>query len=355
MNKLAIVGTGPATRELAPFDDPTFDILTMNEAAQSPWCKRWDILFQLHAPEIYTGFNTKNAGHWEWLQQEHRDARGNLKPIFMQTTDPRVPNAVSYPLAQAQALTGLKYLTATLAYVFAWAHLQNYRHVEVYGVEMSRSEYEYQAACYRFWVGFLMGAGVTVKLHSSAHLFEGLLYGYEGNFAFGVDFFTERVAEHQKAWELAETNAKAHAKGLERLIKLEKYQQYPDAVKAYHEAIRQSGEHAGRLSEAERYAKFGERFTDRGGFEFAAASAQRDGKTKEDAFYMAVGKVEYVWNVWQQTKDARAGQQVLMLSMHAGQAAYDFGARLGVYQENIEYIKKFDAVAMANGQVREVN
>ncbi len=197
--KLAIVGAGPETRELAPFDDLSFDIWTFNEVAGgSPWCRRWDACFQMHKPEIYTAWNRKHEGHWAWLQQEHG------KPIWMQAYDDRVPNSMRYPLDEAIALVGYRYLTSTITYALALAAIYGYERVDIYGVEMSYSEYEYQAECYRFWIGFLKGRGVEVNLYSGAKMFEGLLYGYEGNIGFTADYFKARAAELDTQWSAAE-------------------------------------------------------------------------------------------------------------------------------------------------------
>ena len=149
--KLAIVGSGPDTREQAPFDDPSFDIWIFNEAANAPWCRRWSACFQMHEPEIYAGHNTKDPHHWEWLQQAHG------KPIYMQEQDPRVRDSVRYPLEDAQALAGVQMFPTTFAYMAALAILQGYTEIRIFGVELSASEYQYQANGYLFWFGFLRG------------------------------------------------------------------------------------------------------------------------------------------------------------------------------------------------------
>jgi hypothetical protein len=355
MKKLALVGTGPATRELAPFNDLSFDILTFNEASQSPWCTRWDMLLQLHPPEIYTGWNTKNPLHWQWLQQEHRAADGTLKPIYMQAVDPRVPNSVAYPLEQAQALIGYKYLTASVCYALALAKMQGYEQIDVYGVEMSRTEYEYQASCWRFWVGYMKGAGVVVNLHSSAQLFEGLLYGYEGNFAFGSDYFKERAGLIEKEWNLKASHVKSLRRDVERAIKQGKTKQTQASIRQYHEMMHEAGQLAGALSEAERYAAFGERFTDRGGFEYAAAMGQREGEQMRVQYLLHLGMIEYVWNAWAQSGDPRAAEQLDGMVNTLGVLAEKTGALLGKYHENIDYCQLYDDHAKALGMVREVN
>lgn len=346
MRKLAIAGSGGGTRHLAPFDDLDFDIWIFNEAATSEWCKRWDACFQLHKPEIYTGHNTKDPNHWHWLQQK----RG--KPIYMQEADPHVPDAVRYPLDDALKLSGLRYLTSTISYALALAYLQGYEQIDIYGVEMSFSEYQYQAECYRFWIGFLKGAGVEVNLYSGQTMFEALLYGYEGNFALGSEYFKERAAILDAEWKSAEKHLQGTLKAIGRAIEKQDGNKIPDLVQTYQTAAMTCGEKAGALAEAERYASFGDRYADRGGFEFAAATAQRDGEAKKILTYSALGKVEYVWNAWMQTKAEQAARQMDALIKQAGQLAYDTGAMLGMYQENVGYILKYDAMATANGKAK---
>ena len=112
-----------------------------------------------------------------------------------------------------------------------------------------------------------------------------------------------------------------------------------------------SGEHAGALSEAERYAAFGDRYADRGGFEYSAASAQQEGELKKSQMFHAGGKVEYVWNAWRQMPNKNSVTQLLMLIGQMAQAAYDTGAQFGKYKENIEYLMKYDEIVKAGGAV----
>ena len=90
MKTLAIVGSHPATRDNAPWDNHSIDIWVFNEAAREAWVKRWDAVFQLHKPTIYRNPNNRtDPKHWEWLQQVHG------KPIYMQAHDPMVPDSIT--------------------------------------------------------------------------------------------------------------------------------------------------------------------------------------------------------------------------------------------------------------------
>lgn len=349
MNKLAIVGSGPQTRELAPFDDPSFDIWVFNEAANSPWCKRWDAVFQMHPPELYQAHNTKDPKHWEWLQQEHG------KPIYMQAVDPLVPDSVPFPLENAIALSGERYLTATICMAIALGLLQGYKHIGVWGVELSVSEYKYQVECLFYWIGFAKGklGADNFILHQLTHfgrpLLQGLLYGYEGAFAFGKEFFEERRDVLDKEWMEQEKKLKRLKDKLAEAIHEMKFDKVQTLAQEFNTLALQTGETSGALAEAERYVGFGDRYADRGGFELAAATAQREGEAKKSEMLQTVGKAEYVWNAWRQVKTNDATQQLRHFIQVMGEQAYNAGALLGMYKENASYIQKYDAMYQAMG------
>ncbi len=112
------------------------------------------------------------------------------------------------------------------------------------------------------------------------------------------------------------------------------------------------GEIAGALAEAERYAGLGDRIEDRGGFEFAAATAQKDGEMERVKFFTQTGAAEYVYNVWVQTKQPAAKAQLFQLVGQVAAQAEHYGALFGKYQENIGYIQKYDDMAKAVGVVK---
>lgn len=348
MKKLAIVGSGTQTRTNAPFDDPAFDIWVFNEAANSEWCKRWSACFQMHEPEIYKGHNTKDSHHWEWLKQNHG------KPIYMQEVDAEVPDSIAFPLDEAKNLAGVNMFPTTFAYMAALAILQGYEEIRIFGVELSASEYQYQANGYLFWFGFLRGKLGTQNVDSAVlyldkNIFDVPLYGYEGNMTFGKEYFESRAKTLDNAWVAAEKSLKNIKGAIEKATEKNEFEKVKSLVTQYQSAAIVAGEKAGALAEAERYAQFGDRYADRGGFEYAAAKAQQDGETQKPVAWHYGGMIEYVWNIWSQTKSVQAANQMSSLIEKMGAAAYDLGAMLGVYKENIEYLLKYDASAKANG------
>lgn len=341
MKKLALVGAGSETRDAAPWCDESFDIWVMNEYGNRDWCKRYTAVLQMHRPEIYTAANIKDPRHWEWLQE----ARGI--PIYMEDVDPRVPDSVRYPIEDALELTGHRYLSSTICYALALAKLQGYEQVDLYGIEMAASEYLYQAECYRFWVGYLIGAGVKVNLYSGQKLFTDLLYGYEGTQTFESDYFTNRKAELEKEWGLAESNAKAWMKTVTRTIELGKVEQLPDDVRELNEKGRLGGEIAGALGTAETNAGLSPDFVDRRAFEFAAATAQRAGEEQRMLWLQLVGKIDLMWTIWKGQRNQQTAMNLLVLCQQAYEKAYQMGVQMGVYKENVTYIQKYDALVRA--------
>jgi hypothetical protein len=347
LKKLAIVGTHAHTRDLAPYDDPSFDIWVFNEAGNHDWCKRWDAVFQMHEPEIYKGVNTKDPHHWEWLQKRHG------KPIYMQELDPDVPDSVRFPLEHAIEIAGFRYFTATLAYTAALAILQGYTQVDVFGVELdANTEYTSQAECWRFWVGVMIGKGIDVRLHSGRKLFEATLYGYEGAFAFGSEYFKERAARYDSEWTHAEKSLQNIKKALMRAVENNEYEKTQRLFNDLQSAATATGSVAGKLAEAERYATFGDRYADRGGFEYAAAKAQRDGEEKRVEMLHSGGIVEYLWNAWKATKTPQAQSQMVRFIERYASLAYDTGALHGIYTDNLEYMGKFDDMVKNNGGMK---
>jgi hypothetical protein len=346
LKKLAIVGSGANTRDAAPWDDLSYQIWVFNEAGSAPWCKRWDAVFQMHKPDIYRGHNTKDPRHWEWLQQSHG------KPIYMQEVDPLVPDSVRFPIEEARALTGFNYFAATFAYMAALAKLQGYEQVDIHGIELSFTEYQYQAECWRFWVGYLMGC-MKVNVYSGLKLFEAPMYGYEGSFSFGKEFFEKRVAVLTQDFLLAQADAQHKKRAVDNAIDKKQFFLLAGLVSAYQVAVQNCGTVAGALAEAERYVTFGDRSADRGGFEFAAAKSQRDGEERRIQMFTKVGLIEYLGNVYKQLASPLAAANFKAHIEEYGRLSEEYGAHLGMYQENISYIQKYDAMVQANGGLKQ--
>jgi hypothetical protein len=345
---LAIVGSHPATRELAPYEDSRFDILLFNEAAQKPQVyKRWDMLLQIHLPEVYRSeYNWVNKDHWQFLQEK----RG--KPIYMQHIDPDVPDSVEYPLDGILQMVPFHYLRSSPAMGLALGIYLGYDEIWLYGSELtSNTEYSYQATNYAFWIGFAVGKGIDLHLECWQAEFNQPIYGYEGELQISQDYFTERFAEHEKTWKLRENTLSKLKNRLDNAMLENDYAKTGELSINAEDASQSAGEAYARMGEAARY---GERTNpiSRQEFERKAAQAQQDGDELRTKKYHEGGKCEYVWNVWKQTGDYRALSQLRAFLTEKNRLAYEVGSQFGIFTENMQYLAEYDSRLQAAGGVR---
>lgn len=394
--KLCIVGSQTNTRDLAPWDDPTFDIWVLNEAASKGWAKRVDAVFQLHLDVVYSNpMNLSDPGHWDWLQQPHDF------PIYMQEVDPRVPGAVRYPreLVKEVFFTDFHleypdgkghqadYFTSTFPFVLALAILPaklsnegpaaaghvaipdasggqllltRYDEIHIYGIEMmAGTEYEYQVQCYLFWLGMAAGAGIKVVMHSGIHLFERLVYGYEGHLV-SIDqaFLQERVTHLDAEWKRLELQHRNLKNKLSDAILENKFDKVADLIGDRETLCKEQGMLGGALGQAQGYLsmmqqvkeKTGKDFIiDRQACETAAAKAGLKSTELGVIMHRRGGMVEYIWNAWKQTGSGQASSQLRSMLTEYAKAAYDHGAMIGTYQEMTLYMVEIDKRSQAAG------
>lgn len=349
MKKLAIVGTHPDTRENAPFDSPEFDIWVQNEAAQMDWCKRWNACFQMHKMEVYTSPNnpTRND-HWDWLQQDHGE-----RAIWMQDRDERVPNSKKYPLEDIlKTVPGAawQYFDLTGAYMMALAIHLGYREIEIYGMDLiSNTEYTYQLGCWRFWVGIALGSGINVVLKCEENDFgHGVMYAYQGELQIDRAFFGARKVMLEKVWKEADEALHLAQAKVKHALKERRHSEMKDLVENYQAAAVAAGEISGALSEAKFYEKREDPIS-RQEFEKRSALGQHEAESFRAMMYNAGGKAEYVAAYWFTTADPQALSQVQLFLGKQMEAAFDLGARSGIFRENFEYMQEIDRLITASG------
>jgi hypothetical protein len=343
---LAIVGMHPKGLELTPWDDDGLEIWLFNEAAQKvEKYPRWDALLQIHRPEVYTSLdNWVNKDHWEWLQQDHGDKR-----IYMIDVDPRVPNSVKYPLEGVLSLTPYHYLRSSPAMALALAIYLGYTDISLYGSELSsNTEYAYQAINYAFWIGFAHGHGIDLKLRCWQSEFDQPLYGYEGEAQIDRGYFEERFAEQERAWNTSEKTLRTMKEQLDQAMLKAEFDKVGRLSLELQDAALAAGESSGAMAEAGRYSTYvGE--ISRQEFERVSARALKDGEKVRENMWHAGGKCEYVWNAWRLTGKLDALNQLRAFLRDRTKLAYDTGAMLGIYRENILYMHKYDEVVTAFG------
>lgn len=244
-DKLAIVGFATATRDMAPWDNPDYEIWSLNEAPNFPFIKRFDRLFQLHPRWDFSRENCANDhNHFHWLRNVSEPCRlckghgtlvvkeeavkcpangcnnGIYTPlpnrdttlcVYMQEEHPDIPHSVKYPLKEAAEvldLNGYKYFTSSFAYMITLAYMMGFRHVEIYGFEMGAStEYHYQRPNAEYLLGYFKGLGMNIVVPDGSTLRHGLLYGYENMRTGYRQQMDMRIAVLEAQLKVEETNS----------------------------------------------------------------------------------------------------------------------------------------------------
>jgi hypothetical protein len=353
MRKLAIVGSHPDTRQNAPYEDPEYEIWLFNEAAQKPEIyRRWDAIFQLHKPEVYTSLNNwVNKDHWAWLQSDH----GADKRIWMQEYDERVPNSVKYPLEEVLKLVPYHYLRSTPAEALALAIYLGYKDISLYGSDLtSNTEYHYQAINMAFWIGFAHGYGVDFHLECWKSEFWQPIYGYEGEAQIDREYFEKRLADAMTIYRINELTMRKTQSRMEDAMLKNEYQKVGEISLQLEETARATGEAFGVKSEAERYIAKVDPIS-RQEFERVSAKAQKDGPNAEKRMNHAGGKAEYVWNIWLSYGKIEALNQLRAFLKEKTDAAFEYGRLLGVFRENATYMHEYDDRVTALGGKRALH
>jgi|TARA_R110000824_G_scaffold260399_1_gene449055 hypothetical protein len=175
-DKVAIVGFATSSRDLAPFDDPSYEIWTLNQIYRHvPRCSRH---FDIHS--YWEEDNVEGTDHRGWI-------RDCPRPVYMHDTEKDLPNSVRYPIEKVIEMAGIDYFTSTVAFEVGLAMLEGFKTIGLYGIDLIvGTEYAEQKACLEFWLGLAHGKGIEVIIPGqSALLKQSHRYGYEREPDFG--------------------------------------------------------------------------------------------------------------------------------------------------------------------------
>lgn len=171
--KLAIVGSHPSIHQTTVFDEE-YEIWAFNQSAGT--LPRVDVGFQMHIDwdsDIYGGFYKR------WLRSNE------TVPIYMRRVYEDVPMARAYPFEEVYGLLQnvkhrnsiLKLFSSSHSWAIALAVLQDRPAIDLYGIDMTDTEYENQKDGFAFWVGFAGGRGIELNIHCADNIFVKPLYG----------------------------------------------------------------------------------------------------------------------------------------------------------------------------------
>lgn len=173
--KVAIIGGARSSLELAPYDDETIEIWSLNDVFELMPCDRYDRWFEMHPPDVIRAY------------RPGMNDRGYVKelaalgcPVYMCEAMPDVPNSVEYPLDKMIERFG-GYFTNSVSYMLAMAIAEGYEEIHLYGVEMSiSSEYIFERPSVEYFVGLARGMGISVIIPEISTLSRAYwMYGYD--------------------------------------------------------------------------------------------------------------------------------------------------------------------------------
>jgi hypothetical protein len=172
-DKVAIVGF-TASRNLAPWNDPEYEIWGMNALFLHPEVKRASRWFDLHR------FDTIDTRRKEWYQKQFSG------PIYLQEKEATVKSSIAFPKDEVEKYFNDDYFTSSVAWILALAIKLGYKEIHMYGIDMS-AEHEYfgQRPCVEYWMGIAKGRGIKTyvppvsDLTAATHQYG---YGSDGGF-----------------------------------------------------------------------------------------------------------------------------------------------------------------------------
>lgn len=176
--KIALIGTAPSSRALAPYSDPDWTIWACSPGNMDQ-LPRVDAWFEIHSNLLWPECESYGRPYVEWLQKQ-------TFPIYMQ--DQRlVPNAISLPLQELVNEFGRYFFTSSFAYMLAMAIKAGAKEIALFGIDMaSRDEYILQRPGGHYFMQEAAKRGIIVNVPYESDLAQPPpLYGYSDSTPFG--------------------------------------------------------------------------------------------------------------------------------------------------------------------------
>lgn len=182
--KVAILGTVPTHRNLAPFDDPSWEIWVCSPGnSQQSAPARITKWFELHAMVDMKGKENESwyGAYIGWL-----NANADKFPIYMQERNTDVPKALPFPRRAllnrwGPSKTRTNWFTSSPSWMIAYALHLGATELGIYGIDMAAAEEHYtgQKAGLLRWFEIARENGCRVEMPLESTLaFPYPLYGY---------------------------------------------------------------------------------------------------------------------------------------------------------------------------------
>lgn len=150
--KIALLGSAPSSRMLAPFDDESWEI----------WCcsppnynlPRVDAWFELHNLDRKFGV-AQNQPYLQTIMQHPR--------VYVVRKDARLPNAIEFPWRELVSEFGEDFFSSSLSWMMAAAIMNRPDKIGLWGVDMSATEeYSQQRPGLKFFIREARQRGIRV-------------------------------------------------------------------------------------------------------------------------------------------------------------------------------------------------
>lgn len=200
---VALIGHSPSTRELAPWDDPSYEFWTMNDAQNFTGQRRIDRWFEIHIEELW-----RDPARRQGRFLQHLTEFGG--PVYMDRHYEDIPNSVAYPFEEYFAKYGRGVFGSSFGYLIAMAIEEGFTRIEMYGCDLSsEEEYKKQRESTAFWIGMVRGLGREFILPEATPLLRAQPYGRGRVIVPGLteETINTRIAQLKNAASAAQTEA----------------------------------------------------------------------------------------------------------------------------------------------------
>lgn len=195
--KIALIGTAPGSRAVAPCDDPSWKIWGCSQGNQAI-LPRVDAWFELHAltylmaPEN----RTWTIPYCAWLKSQ-------TFPVYMQEKNDLVPGAIIFPIGKIIEQFGRNWLTSSIAMMMAYAisQMREGDEIGLFGVDMAAMQEHYTMQRAGLWrmIEICKDRGIKVSIpHESDLGQQPPIYGYCEATLMGRKLY-HRLAELEQA------------------------------------------------------------------------------------------------------------------------------------------------------------
>jgi hypothetical protein len=209
--KVALIGTAPSSRMLAPYGDPSWQIWGCSPGNMNT-LPRVDLWFELHSNLLWPEHENYGRPYIEWLKAQPF-------PVYMQDQS-LVPRATIFPKDEIVAEFGDDFFTSSFTWMMALAMKMGAVEIALYGIDMaSRDEYVQQRPGFFFFRYLARQRGIKISApHESDIMQSPALYAYVDSTPLGRKLSARRqevqgrINGHAQQIEQA-TRAKTYLEG----------------------------------------------------------------------------------------------------------------------------------------------